>query len=329
MARTQKNKVTEYHLGQLKVKIAKLRTQLLEPPKGASGGGEGFEVTKYGHGRVALIGFPRSIGLDTYAYSYPFTSSLEIAGLGHKQILAKELEAVGLRLNKKPPQEVKKVAETVFKPNLCFIKSPINIGILGLDDYFAASPSVAELPPREANTCKQKWRKVSESVSKFGSCLDYATRNPQSGRNDPMEVAHEMYLADTKLKFTLEHAWKLLRTDQKWALYVTQKTKRKKKKKQKTGEPSSSNMASHVVEERQERPVGVKAAKASQQRREQAFSGLKEAWVIKKEDLAAKERLSNKKILETLLAKPEPTQMELTLMNQLMLQMSNYLGQSQ
>ena len=28
-----------------------------------AGGGEGFEVTKYGHGRVALIGFPRSEGL--------------------------------------------------------------------------------------------------------------------------------------------------------------------------------------------------------------------------------------------------------------------------
>ena len=27
--------------------------------QGSSGGGEGFEVTKYGHGRVALIGFPR------------------------------------------------------------------------------------------------------------------------------------------------------------------------------------------------------------------------------------------------------------------------------
>lgn len=27
--------------------------------QGSSGAGEGFEVTKYGHGRVALIGFPR------------------------------------------------------------------------------------------------------------------------------------------------------------------------------------------------------------------------------------------------------------------------------
>ncbi len=31
MARTQKNKATEYHMGQLKAKLAKFRTQLLEP----------------------------------------------------------------------------------------------------------------------------------------------------------------------------------------------------------------------------------------------------------------------------------------------------------
>ncbi|KAF3452057.1 hypothetical protein FNV43_RR08153 [Rhamnella rubrinervis] len=163
MARTQKNKATEYHLGQLKAKIAKLRTQLLEPPKGSSGGGEGFEVTKYGHGRVALIGFP-SVGKSTLltmltgthseAASYEFTTLTCIPGIihyndtkiqlldlpgiiegasegkgrgrqviavskssdivlmvldaskseGHRQILTKELEAVGLRLNKRPPQ---------------------------------------------------------------------------------------------------------------------------------------------------------------------------------------------------------------------------------
>ncbi|KAG6498031.1 hypothetical protein ZIOFF_045937 [Zingiber officinale] len=163
MARTQKNKATEYHLGQLKAKLAKLRTQLLEPPKGSSGAGEGFEVTKFGHGRVALIGFP-SVGKSTIltmltgthseAASYEFTTLTCIPGIihyndtkiqlldlpgiiegasegkgrgrqviavskssdivlmvldaskseGHRQILTKELEAVGLRLNKRPPQ---------------------------------------------------------------------------------------------------------------------------------------------------------------------------------------------------------------------------------
>ena len=33
MSRTQKNKATEYHLGLLKAKLAKYRSQLLEPPK--------------------------------------------------------------------------------------------------------------------------------------------------------------------------------------------------------------------------------------------------------------------------------------------------------
>lgn len=36
-------------------------TVLFKLTQGSSGAGEGFEVTKYGHGRVALIGFPRSV----------------------------------------------------------------------------------------------------------------------------------------------------------------------------------------------------------------------------------------------------------------------------
>ena len=36
VARTQRNKATEYHLGNLKARLAKLRTQLLEPKGGGA-----------------------------------------------------------------------------------------------------------------------------------------------------------------------------------------------------------------------------------------------------------------------------------------------------
>lgn len=58
ISRTQKNKATEYHIGTLKARLAKLRTQLLEPSS-KGGAGEGFDVKKFGDARVALIGFPR------------------------------------------------------------------------------------------------------------------------------------------------------------------------------------------------------------------------------------------------------------------------------
>ena len=56
MARTQKNKATETHLGLLKAKLAKLKRELLEPSKGAGGGGmDGFDVKSTGDARVGLI----------------------------------------------------------------------------------------------------------------------------------------------------------------------------------------------------------------------------------------------------------------------------------
>lgn len=52
---------TEYHLGLLKAKLAKYRSQLLEPAGKSKDKGEGFDVMKSGDARVALIGFP-SVG---------------------------------------------------------------------------------------------------------------------------------------------------------------------------------------------------------------------------------------------------------------------------
>ena len=64
MARTQKNKATEGHLGLLKAKLAKLKRELIESSAKAGGGGEGFDVSKSGDARVGLIGFP-SVGKST------------------------------------------------------------------------------------------------------------------------------------------------------------------------------------------------------------------------------------------------------------------------
>mmetsp|Transcript_6251 Transcript_6251/g.9072 ORF Transcript_6251/g.9072 Transcript_6251/m.9072 type:complete len:423 (+) Transcript_6251:211-1479(+) len=79
MARTQKNKATNYHLGTLKAKLARLRSELLiEQQKSGGGGGgssgEGFDVARLGDARVALIGFP-SVGKSTLLGALTATES--------------------------------------------------------------------------------------------------------------------------------------------------------------------------------------------------------------------------------------------------------------
>jgi len=169
IARTQKNKATEYHLGTLKAKLAKYRTELMEPTKKGEKG-EGFEVLKSGDARVAMIGFP-SVGKSTLLSaitkteseqaSYEFTTLTCIPGVIeykaaniqlldlpgiiegaaqgkgrgrqviavartadlifmvldatkqdiHKDLLERELESVGIRLNQRPPN-------IYFKPKI-------------------------------------------------------------------------------------------------------------------------------------------------------------------------------------------------------------------
>ncbi|KAF8351561.1 P-loop containing nucleoside triphosphate hydrolase protein [Amanita rubescens] len=66
MARTQKNKATSYHLGQLKAKLAKLKRELISGPGGGGGGGGGigFDVARTGIASVGFVGFP-SVGKST------------------------------------------------------------------------------------------------------------------------------------------------------------------------------------------------------------------------------------------------------------------------
>ncbi|KAL2111207.1 hypothetical protein VUR80DRAFT_146 [Thermomyces stellatus] len=90
MRRTQKNKATEYHLGLLKGKLARLRAQLLEPTSSGGGPGAGFDVSKSGDARISLVGFP-SVGKSTFlskvtktrseTASYEFTTLTAIPGV--------------------------------------------------------------------------------------------------------------------------------------------------------------------------------------------------------------------------------------------------------
>lgn len=90
MSKTQKNKATSFHLGQLKAKLAKLRKELVAPPSGGGGGaGVGFDVARTGVASVGFIGFP-SVGKSTLlslltgthseAAAYEFTTLTTVPG---------------------------------------------------------------------------------------------------------------------------------------------------------------------------------------------------------------------------------------------------------
>lgn len=173
MAKTQKNKATEYHLGQLKGKLAKYKTMIIEGElKAASGGkGEGFDVERHGDARIAMLGFP-SVGkssilahlteTDSLVANYEFTTLTCIPGVlrineakmqlldlpgiiegaasgkgrgrqviavgksadlilmvldaqkgqDQKEKITRELESVGIRINKEKPQITLKIMKT-------------------------------------------------------------------------------------------------------------------------------------------------------------------------------------------------------------------------
>lgn len=68
-------------------KLARLRAQLLEPAPGAgSSGGAGFDVSKSGDARIALVGFP-SVGKSTFLSKITKTKS-EVAAYSFTTLTA-------------------------------------------------------------------------------------------------------------------------------------------------------------------------------------------------------------------------------------------------
>ncbi|KAI5779203.1 P-loop containing nucleoside triphosphate hydrolase protein [Peziza echinospora] len=141
MARTQKNKATSYHLGQLKAKLAKLRRELITPSGGGGGGGVGFDVARTGVASVFPIrGKSTLLSLLTGTHSevaaYEFTTGAKdgkgrgrqviavaktchlifivldvLKPLTDKKVIETELEGFGIRINKQPPNIVFKKKE--------------------------------------------------------------------------------------------------------------------------------------------------------------------------------------------------------------------------
>lgn len=163
IGRTQKNKATSTHLGTLRAKLCAARRELIAPSKAGGAKVAGFEVQRYGHSRIALIGFPSVgksslltalTGVKSEAAAYEFTTLTCIPGViyyndckiqlldlpgiimgaaqgkgrgrqvistarsadmimmvldatkddAQRQMLTKELEDVGIRLNKNRPR---------------------------------------------------------------------------------------------------------------------------------------------------------------------------------------------------------------------------------
>ncbi|KAI4457179.1 developmentally-regulated gtp-binding protein 2 [Holotrichia oblita] len=256
ISRTQKNKATEYHLGLLKAKLAKYRSQLLEPSK-KSEKGEGFDVLKSGDARVALIGFP-SVGKSTLlstltkteseAASYEFTTLTCIPGVieynganiqlldlpgiiegaaqgkgrdatkqdVQRQLLERELESVGIRLNKAKPNiyfKVKKGGGISFNSTCTLTKIDEKMVQMILHEYKLFN---AEVLFREDCTADELIDVICANRV-YLPCLYVYNKIDQISIEEVDRIARQPYSVvvscnmKLNLDYLLETLWELLR----------------------------------------------------------------------------------------------------------------------
>ncbi|XP_010456918.1 PREDICTED: glutathione S-transferase T3-like [Camelina sativa] len=191
-------------------------------------------------------------------------------------------------------------------------------------DYFNENLKDAR-QRREVSHCKQRWGKINDIVCKFVGCYEAATKEKSSGQNenDVMKLANDIYYNDYNLKFTLEHAWRELRHDQKWCSpSTTNRTGTAKRRKVGDGSGQSSNS------EPMTRPPGVKSCKGKSKKNvNETFpvvedgkylSELEAIYELKEKDFALREKISNRNMLEMILAKTEPlSDIDIALKNKL------------
>ncbi|CAA7034454.1 unnamed protein product [Microthlaspi erraticum] len=181
--------------------------------------------------------------------------------------------------------------------------------------FYSACSSVKDLPPRGSNNCKQRWAKINEGVQKFCGNFEMAGRQATSGQSedDVFQMAYKMFNQDQKTNFTLGHAWRMLRNDQKWCSLCKGKGKALSKRAQ----PEATVAGTQMEEEVEERPIGVKGAKAAKLKanekgtrtsedKEAAMNRLQIVAALSEKQFANNNILANKKLLDNLLCKTEP-----------------------
>ena len=154
--------------------------------------------------------------------------------------------------------------------------------------YYNASPKLAGSEKREASHCKNRWQKINDMICKFCGAYEAATREKTSGQNenDVLKLAHEIFFTNHKKKFTLEHAWKELRNDQKWSELSTGKAEGSSKKRKSVNVcPSATSKATDLDsggdDDATTRPMGVKAAKARSRKPMVEFGEFQSMWSMK------------------------------------------------
>ncbi|XP_048604681.1 glutathione S-transferase T3-like [Brassica napus] len=184
-----------------------------------------------------------------------------------------------------------------------------------IQNYYNSSVQHVGLDTRELGQCKQRWGRLNDLVCKFCGCYDAALRDQSSGENenDVMKKALDMFFNDHGCKFTLEHAWRELRHDQKWCSAYKAKDSSNVKRKPVGGDVQGDEEVTGA------RSPGIKAAKAAKKKKGvQEESNHTELRTV----LEMKDKLNKQKLLENLLEKPDPlSEMEMSLKLKLMSEM--------
>lgn len=127
------------------------------------------------------------------------------------------------------------------------------------DKYWAdVTDTYNNTTPSNPSQLKIRWDHIKKPVSEFHGCWVRASRVFQSGESDDQRTdqALQIYASEHNDKpFLLQHIWRVVRHERKWASYV------KKLNKEKGSPATPANVVSVEDFSPKVRPVGHKKAK--------------------------------------------------------------------